>query len=95
MLWLTWYIHAEGFVFHYSYNNFISNVLFERKKRKITSISIIITLQQIFISSNVLTSEKQILPVVRISGNCNLIGHVGHICNYNHILILSNRCTKE
>ena len=24
--------------------------------------------------------------VARNSGNCNLIGHVGHICNYNHIL---------
>ena len=33
--------------------------------------------------------------VARNSGNCNLIGRVGHICNYNHILILSNRCTKK
>ena len=33
--------------------------------------------------------------VARNSGNCNLIGRVGHICNYNPILILSNRCTKK
>ena len=55
-------------------------------------VCIIICMYIYCINKLVKIANLLVSTVARIS---DLIGRVGYICNYNHILTLSNKCTKK